>query len=68
MSTPETPAAADADPPIKFGDRPNQVMPTSWAEAILRDLFINDPARFGRYLQKAVVGVDAPARGRRPAT
>jgi hypothetical protein len=57
---------AAEEPRIPFGDRPNQMMPASWAEAILRDMFEHNRPLFGKYLQSAVTGIEVTARGRKP--
>lgn len=39
---------------MAFGDLPNQVMPLSWAEAMLRRLYSSDRTKFGNYLRDYV--------------
>jgi len=41
-----------ADVRIKFGDRPGQDMPASWAEIMLRLMYARERARFGRLLSQ----------------
>jgi hypothetical protein len=64
-------AAADPrpadEPSVRFGDLPNQVMPASWAEAFLREIFTSNPVQFGKVLAVIVTGVPVAARGRRPS-
>lgn len=51
---------------VKFGARPNQVIPITWAESILTAWAETDPNTFGRYLQLAAVGTMPAVRGRKP--
>lgn len=57
---------AAAEQVIRFGEEPDQVIPLSWAEGMLADLFLNDPSRFGRLLSGYVTGIRQAARGPKP--
>jgi hypothetical protein len=53
---------------IRFGDRPNQTMPASWAADVLTKLADRHPAQFGQLLTEAATGIaPPPRRGRKPA-
>lgn len=69
MNDPANPNNAPEQTPelrIPFGDQPNQTLPASWAEGMLRELFETDRQRFGRILQSYVTGTRANAPGRKP--
>jgi hypothetical protein len=42
-------------PMVRFGPRPNQVIPAEWAEGILTDLAHTKPNTFGTLLRKQVL-------------
>lgn len=52
---------------ISFGQRDNQSVPVSWAEAMLTELADTNPRVFGEVLQRAALGDRAPAKRGRPA-
>lgn len=53
------------EPEIRFGPLPNQVMPASWAEGMLTELFDTDRPRFGRLMSSYVTGIRAAKPGRK---
>jgi hypothetical protein len=56
-----------AEPEIRFGPLPNQVMPASWAEGMLSELFETDRPRFGRLMSSYITGIRAAKPGRKGA-
>jgi hypothetical protein len=55
-------------PMVRFGPRPNQVIPAEWAEGIITDLAHTRPNMFGTLLRKQVLaGLPESAPRRTPA-
>lgn len=53
---------------IRFGDQPNQTVPASWAEAMLRCLIGRNHALFGSLMVEASTGQSLETRRRTPKT
>jgi hypothetical protein len=51
-------ANGTTDVRVKFGARPNQTMPLSWAESLLTMFCQRDPQAFGRYLAEVATGTE----------
>lgn len=45
-------------PRVRFGPRPDDTIPASWAEAMLMDWRRTSQSGFGRALQRAALGTD----------
>ena len=50
-----SPAADDDEVYVRFGPRPNQLVPVSWAEEILQDYMHRYPSAFSKAIGKATL-------------